>query len=48
MDTAAKQLEGQTSINDLLDDPVGTEPVQMVLPIHIQLPTGQIRRLTGA
>lgn len=45
MDTGAGQLEGQTSINDLLDEPVGTEPFQMVLPIHIQLPTGQIRRV---
>jgi hypothetical protein len=45
--TVAKQLKGQTSINDLLDEPVGTEPVQLVLPIHIQLATGQICRLTS-
>jgi hypothetical protein len=36
--------EGQTSVNELLDDTVGPEPIQMVLPIHIQLPNGQIRR----
>lgn len=28
------ELEGQTSINDLLDEPVGTSPVQLALPIH--------------
>lgn len=27
------ELEGQTSINDFLDDPVGAVPVQLVLPI---------------
>ena len=37
--------EGQTSVNELLDDTVGAEPIQKVLPIHIQLPNGQIRRL---
>jgi hypothetical protein len=42
---AAGQLKGQTSINDLLDEPVGTEPVQLPLPLHIQLPSGTIRRL---
>ncbi|MGY2745915.1 hypothetical protein [Arthrobacter sp. UYCu723] len=28
------ELEGQTSINELLDDPIGTVPVQLPLPIH--------------
>jgi hypothetical protein len=41
-----EQLEGQTSINDLLDEPAGTESVQLVLPVHIQLTTGQIRRVS--
>lgn len=27
------ELEGQTSINDFLDEPVGTVPVQLALPI---------------
>lgn len=46
MDTdQAGQLKGQTSINDLLDEPVGAEPIQMPLPIHVQLPSGTIRRL---
>lgn len=27
------ELEGQTSINELLDDPVGTLPIQLELPI---------------
>ena len=31
------QLEGQTSINELLDEPVGASPVQLALPIHFQL-----------
>ena len=40
------ELEGQTSINELLDEPVGTNPIQMVLPLHIQLSSGEIRRLS--
>ena len=31
------ELEGQTSINELLDEPVGVSPVQLALPIHFQL-----------
>ncbi|MGO4193174.1 hypothetical protein AB4Y67_16085 [Arthrobacter sp. YAF17] len=31
------ELEGQTSINELLDEPVGVLPVQLALPIHFQL-----------
>lgn len=27
------KLEGQTSINDFIDDPVGAVPVQLILPI---------------
>ena len=30
------ELEGQTSINELLDEPVGSSPVQLPLPIHFQ------------
>jgi hypothetical protein len=37
--------EGQILVNELLDDTDGAEPIRMVLPIHIQLPNGQIRRL---
>lgn len=33
----AVELEGQTSINELLDEPVGVSPVQLSLPIHFQL-----------
>lgn len=37
MDTKAPvELEGQTSINELLDEPVGTVPVQLPLPIHFE------------
>jgi hypothetical protein len=31
------ELDGQTSINELLDEPVGATPVQLALPIHFQL-----------
>ncbi|MDN4643476.1 hypothetical protein [Arthrobacter sp. PsM3] len=31
------ELEGQTSINELLDEPVGVSAVQLSLPIHFQL-----------
>jgi hypothetical protein len=31
------ELDGQTSINELLDEPVGVSPVQLALPIHFQL-----------
>jgi hypothetical protein len=41
----AGQLKGPTSINDLRDEPVGPEPIQMPLPIHVQLSSGTIRRL---
>ena len=37
------QLEGQTSINELLDEPVGAFPVQLTLPIHFQ-PAVVVRR----
>jgi hypothetical protein len=40
------ELEGQTSVNELLDDPVGVTHIQMVLPIHVQLRPGQFRRLS--
>ena len=40
------ELEGQTSINELLDAPVGVTPIQMVLPIHVQLRSGEFRRLS--
>ncbi|MDR7084617.1 hypothetical protein J2X01_003930 [Arthrobacter ginsengisoli] len=32
-----EELDGQTSINELLDEPVGASPVQLALPIHFQL-----------
>lgn len=41
----AGELEGQASINELLDEPVGLTHIQMVLPLHIQLPAGKFRRL---
>lgn len=37
MDTQlTAELQGQTSINELLDEPVGAWPVQLALPIHFQ------------
>jgi hypothetical protein len=40
------ELEGQTSINELLGEPVGVTPIQMVLPIHLRLRPGEFRRLS--
>ena len=39
------ELEGQTSINELLDEPVGLTHIQMTLPLHIQFPAGKFVRL---
>lgn len=34
METAPPpELEGQTSINELLDEPIGVTPIQLALPI---------------
>lgn len=35
-----------TSINELLSEPVGVAHFQMVLPLHVQLPSGEFRRLS--
>jgi hypothetical protein len=40
------ELEGQTSINELLDEPVGTTHIQMVLPIYLELRPGEFRHLS--
>jgi hypothetical protein len=40
------ELEGQTSVNDLLDEPIGATPLQMALPLLIQLRPGDFRRLS--
>jgi hypothetical protein len=42
----AGELEGQTSINDLLGEPIGASHIQLVLPIHVQLQSGEFRRLS--
>jgi hypothetical protein len=42
----AGELEGQTSINELLEEPVGAAHLQMVLPIYVQLGSGEFRRLS--
>ena len=42
----AAELEGQTSINELLDEPIGATHIQLVLPIHVQLPSGEFRRVS--
>jgi hypothetical protein len=39
------ELEGQTSINELLGEPIGVDHLQLVLPIYVQLRPGQFRRL---
>lgn len=33
----AGELEGQTSIDGLLNESVGVSPIQMVLPLHVQV-----------
>jgi hypothetical protein len=38
------ELEGQISINELLDEPIGTEPIQLALPIHFHFPEASVRR----
>lgn len=40
------ELEGQTSVNELLDDPIGATPIQMALPILVQVRPGEFRRLS--
>ena len=41
------ELEGQRSINELLDEPIGDRPIQLELPIPGRLrPT--VRRIGGA
>jgi hypothetical protein len=42
----AGELEGQTSINELLDEPIGASHIQLVLPIHVQLRSGEFRRVS--
>ncbi|MEW1812525.1 hypothetical protein AB0284_17690 [Pseudarthrobacter phenanthrenivorans] len=44
--TGAGELEGQTSVNELLDEPIGDTPVQLALPILVQVKPGQFRRLS--
>lgn len=38
------ELEGQISINELLDEPIGTEPIQLALPIPFNFPQAPVRR----
>ena len=40
------ELEGQTSVNDLLDEPIGDSPIQLALPILVQIRPGEFRRLS--
>lgn len=42
----AVELEGQTSINELLDTPIGSTHIQLVLPFHVQLRSGEFRRVS--
>ncbi|WP_258805888.1 hypothetical protein [Pseudarthrobacter sp. NS4] len=39
------ELEGQTSVNELLDEPIGAAPIQLTLPILVQIRPGEFRRL---
>ncbi|MDJ0321605.1 hypothetical protein [Pseudarthrobacter sp. PS3-L1] len=38
-------VEGQTSISDLLDESLGTAPIQLSLPLHIHIAQGEYRRM---
>lgn len=37
------ELKGQTSVNELLDDPIGAAPIQLALPILLQIRPGEFR-----
>lgn len=39
--------EGQTSVNDLLDDPIGATPMQLALPIVVEVRPGEFPRLSS-
>ncbi|MFP3460074.1 hypothetical protein R5O87_04395 [Arthrobacter globiformis] len=43
---ASGELKGQASINELLEEPVGAAPVQLVLPILVQVKPGLFRRVS--
>lgn len=38
------ELEGQSSINELLDQPIGDKPMQLPLPFLVQVRPGEFRR----
>ncbi|WP_427007027.1 hypothetical protein [Pseudarthrobacter sp. H2] len=38
------ELEGQISINELIDEPIGTEPIQLALPIPFHILAASLRR----
>lgn len=38
------ELEGQSSINELLDQPIGDKPMQLPLPFLVQVGPGEFRR----
>jgi len=40
------ELKGQTSINELLDEPIGADPVQLALPILVPMKPGLYRRIS--
>ncbi|MET3719144.1 MULTISPECIES: hypothetical protein [unclassified Arthrobacter] len=42
----SSELEGQTSINELLDEPIGDSHIQLALPFHVQLRPGEFRRVS--
>jgi hypothetical protein len=40
------ELKGQASINELLEEPVGDVPVQLALPLLVQVRPGHFRRVS--
>ncbi|MET3811977.1 hypothetical protein [Arthrobacter sp. UYEF3] len=43
---ASGELEGPTSINERLDEPISSASAQLVLPVLDQVTPGQFRRVS--
>jgi hypothetical protein len=43
---ASGELEGQISINELLEEPIGAAPIQLALPIVIEVKPGSFWRVS--
>jgi hypothetical protein len=43
---ASGELEGQMSINELLEEPIGAVPIQLALPMVVQIKPGRFWRVS--